>query len=323
MWTLSHRLLYCFRKSFHSISSILTFQEGIKLSLIFNENPRKSSIYSKYCLHKNHFIKAGGFLGILSFMNLGRRSQTTRERQNTFEIQQNEYREEQQRRYYRGNSNVYTPSWKVQKYQPSFVISPNSVIWGLIIANGVVLLMWNSSEGNFKAIRKMENHFTSSLRNLKEGRIWTLVTSSFSQKELSHFFFNMLSLYFLGGGLINTIGIPRFIGLYLSGGLCASISQIVYQNYIINRRRDIPCLGASGSVMAISVLFGSLYPWQPIHIYGIFPIPAIVIVFGYVGYNLLQVINTPRNSGIAYAGHLGGALYGFLYYAMLRIRYRL
>jgi len=44
----------------------------------------------------------------------------------------------------------------------------------------------------------MRKHFLSSITNLREGRIWTLVTPCFSQRDLGHFALNMFVLYSFG-----------------------------------------------------------------------------------------------------------------------------
>jgi membrane associated rhomboid family serine protease len=43
----------------------------------------------------------------------------------------------------------------------------------------------------------MWKNFILCMPNITEGRIWTLVTSTFSQMSTAHIFFNMLGLYFM------------------------------------------------------------------------------------------------------------------------------
>lgn len=43
----------------------------------------------------------------------------------------------------------------------------------------------------------MFKNFILSEFNIKAGRLWTLVTSSFSQMDSGHIFFNLLGLYFM------------------------------------------------------------------------------------------------------------------------------
>lgn len=43
----------------------------------------------------------------------------------------------------------------------------------------------------------MFKNFILSEMNMKAGRLWTVVTSTFSQMSASHIFFNLLGLYFM------------------------------------------------------------------------------------------------------------------------------
>jgi membrane associated rhomboid family serine protease len=70
----------------------------------------------------------------------------------------------------------------------------NFVLYAVIGANLAVF-------GGFEVIDYgfMRDNFTSSWRNLLQGRIWTVVTSAFAHKEIWHLAINMFVLYQFGG----------------------------------------------------------------------------------------------------------------------------
>jgi membrane associated rhomboid family serine protease len=63
-------------------------------------------------------------------------------------------------------------------------------------------------------------------------------------------------------------------------------------------------LGASGNIMALTAYFACVYPQASFLLFGIVPVPAWLCVSGLVGYDVMT----------GHAGHVGGALYGGLYY---------
>lgn len=79
----------------------------------------------------------------------------------------------------------------------------------------------------------MLDHFSVSMRNLKALRVWTLVTSAFSQESIMHLFVNCLTLYFIGPHILAAVGARRFLNIYLVGGLFSSVAHVTYQNFLL------------------------------------------------------------------------------------------
>lgn len=111
----------------------------------------------------------------------------------------------------------------------------------------------------------MSNNLTVSIKGLKEGRVWTLFTSAFSQSQPMHLAVNMLALYFLGSEVLRFLGPGRFLGLYMLSGFFSSIGHLLWSSNIRshsptamqrNAAERASAHGASGAVMAIAVLFG-------------------------------------------------------------------
>jgi hypothetical protein len=65
-------------------------------------------------------------------------------------------------------------------------------------------------------------------------------------------------------------------------------------------------------VFGILVLFACHFPKRIIYVWGIFPVPAMVLVAIYMVYEVVSTRNW--DDGIAHWAHIGGAAFGFLYY---------
>jgi membrane associated rhomboid family serine protease len=57
--------------------------------------------------------------------------------------------------------------------------------------------------------------------------------------------------------------------------------------------------------MAVTTLFGAMFPTKIIYLNFIIPVPAILLAAGYVGYDLYQSLANPHDR-VSHAGHLGG-----------------
>ena len=102
--------------------------------------------------------------------------------------------------------------------------------------------------------------------------LWTLFTSMFAHIYFAHLFFNMFSLFFIGGFLEKIIGRKRFFWLYIISGLLGGIF-FVLSGLIFNN--DIPGVGASGALFGVLGVLVVLVPYSKIYlIVG----PLIVII---------------------------------------------
>jgi rhomboid-like protein len=74
---------------------------------------------------------------------------------------------------------------------------------------------------------------------------WTLITSSFSQKDVGHLLFNGFSYYFTVPSILFALGNTGFLALYLGAGLVASVSSIWWHT-AVQKQSKFSSLGASG-----------------------------------------------------------------------------
>jgi membrane associated rhomboid family serine protease len=135
-------------------------------------------------------------------------------------------------------------------------------------------------------------------------RPWTLLTYAFTHVGIFHVFFNLLMLFFFGPPLEGRWGSQPFLRYYLvaaAGGAVFSLMQPY--GYVI---------GASGAIYGLMLAFAMAWPNMPIHVFGIFPVPAKWLVGGMAVISVLYII-APQADGVAHWAHLGGFVTGFLY----------
>jgi membrane associated rhomboid family serine protease len=88
---------------------------------------------------------------------------------------------------------------------------------------------------------------------------------------------------------------------------------IAYADYLLECRRSVATVGASGSVFGILLAFGMLYPNARLML--IFPPIPIKAKYMVIGYGLFELgaglVNSPEDN-VAHFAHLGGMLFGYL-----------
>ena len=152
---------------------------------------------------------------------------------------------------------------------------------------------------------------------LKKGQIWRLITSAFCHDRFGilHIVFNMLFLYWFGRFVEATYGSKEFLCFYLVAALVASFAFIGLELFTGDRHGAI---GASGAVMGVVCVFAMWNPHHTIRMYFMFPIQIRYLLLIYVIFDLHPVLltlsGTVTHTGVAHAAHLGGLLFGYLYY---------
>jgi membrane associated rhomboid family serine protease len=142
---------------------------------------------------------------------------------------------------------------------------------------------------------------------LRDKRYDTLITKGFVHADMSHLFFNMLTLYFFGPYLEARIGTPKFVSLYFIGLLIASLGTFV------RRRRDpkYASLGASGAINTVLFAFIVYYPLVNIYVFFAIPVPAFLYAILYLAYSFWASKNVRDN--VNHDAHFDGALVGLLF----------
>ena len=84
----------------------------------------------------------------------------------------------------------------------------DKVLYGLIAANCAGFFLWQSHPN------LMARHATVSVSSVREGRLYTLLTSAFSHASLNHLVANMFTFYFFGREIGLTFGGKKVENLF-------------------------------------------------------------------------------------------------------------
>lgn len=148
-----------------------------------------------------------------------------------------------------------------------------------------------------------------------DGELWRLVTPIFLHSEgmLTHIVFNMLVLWWVGQQLELRYGRHEFLAFYLTAGVFANAINLLVE--ATGLKAYSFGYGASGAVTASLVLYAFLEPRRQILVMFVLPMPIWVAVTIYVVLDALGALGARIDGApVAYVVHLGGALFGAVYY---------
>jgi membrane associated rhomboid family serine protease len=150
---------------------------------------------------------------------------------------------------------------------------------------------------------------------------WALFTKMFVHANLSHFFMNMLVLWFVGLGVEQRLGRRSFVLLYLASGIFAVLITLAGVYLLPAALRalplalpgpGIPNVGASGAIFGLLGFMVTAFPRERFML--IFPFPiamrAWVLAVIFIAFNLFLAFT---NAGIAWWAHLAGMAVGALW----------
>ncbi|MCL1666268.1 rhomboid family intramembrane serine protease [Elizabethkingia ursingii] len=137
-----------------------------------------------------------------------------------------------------------------------------------------------------------------------------LLTSGFLHADIMHLLFNMLTLYFFSGIVIDYFGKLGFVLIYFG----AIIAGNLFSMFIYKNNPMYSAIGASGGVSGILFAAIAMNPYLGIGFFFI-PIPIPGYIFGalYFGYSVYMMLNPKEWDNLGHAAHLGGSVVGLVY----------
>jgi membrane associated rhomboid family serine protease len=138
--------------------------------------------------------------------------------------------------------------------------------------------------------------------------LWQLASYLFLHGGFFHLFFNMFALWMFGSELERYFGSNRFLRYYFITGIGAGITVV-----LTTPHSAIPTIGASGAIYGILLAYGLIFPNRYVYLYFIFPIKAKHLVLLFTALELFATWGYAAD-GIAHFAHLGGMLFGYLYF---------
>ena len=121
----------------------------------------------------------------------------------------------------------------------------------------------------------------------------------------------MLMLFFFGPAVEERMGGSSFGLFYFTCGFGGAVLSLLSAPLV----SQVAIVGASGAVLGVALAFAMYWPNAPIYI---FPLPVPIKVKWLVGFLVLLnlfMASAGFSDGIAWAAHVGGLLFGFIYIA--------
>ncbi len=143
-----------------------------------------------------------------------------------------------------------------------------------------------------------------------------LLTSMFLHGGLLHLGGNLLFLWIFGNNIEDHLGHTRYLIFYLLGGIFASAAHIG-----LNPDSTIPVVGASGAIAAVMGAYLVWFPDAPVRTVVFFFFITLVDIRAkwLLGFWFVSQFFTSPQSGVAWAAHVGGFVFGVILAYMVRM----
>lgn len=198
---------------------------------------------------------------------------------------------------------------------PGFFDGAPVTKWLIIINVGIFLLqivLTGKGERLF-----MQSWGDTSIRDtFMKFQLWRLITSQFLHADFGHLLFNCLGLLFFGPHVERWMKSSPYLVFYLLAGI---FGDLVYTTLFFipglfeSHSLDSAAIGASCGVLGILAVFYFIAPNATVMVFLIIPVPIKTMAIVFLVYESCIVVFDLHNSGGS-AGHLGGALFGYLFF---------
>ncbi len=146
-----------------------------------------------------------------------------------------------------------------------------------------------------------------------EGQVWRLFTYAFLHDTKGfpwHILINMLFLWWFGKEIEDLYGSREFLCFYLVSALLGGVAFTIWG--LTGTGHGLLCLGASGAVTAVMVVFALHFPHRVIYLWFVLPVPIWAFVVFQIAQDTLIFVSD-QHSRTAVVVHLAGAAFGFFY----------
>ncbi len=201
--------------------------------------------------------------------------------------------------------------------------APRSITITLIVINVVVYFVDRLSADTGSGILFISNlaeYLAIDGNTLMRPWMWfQFLTYGFLHdiNSINHVLFNMIGLFFFGRTIEQRLGRMEFLRFYLLatvlGGIVGAVSNMIAVNMTGTPTYTV---GASGAVVAVTILFACYYPQAEILLMFVFPVKAWVLAVFFVAMNLGGAFGfgIGIESNTAFTVHLAGAFFALGYY---------
>jgi len=200
---------------------------------------------------------------------------------------------------------------------------PTSVVIWLIIINLVVYaaIMFTTSNqpgvgyvSQVNEVLKLEGDAL-----VKPWKLYGLATYGFahacpgSPTGILHVLMNMYGLFLFGRDVERKYGRAEFLSFYVAALLLSGIGWLLFETiFTLGEGPVHGAIGASGAVVAVTILYCINFPKHTLYLLGLIAVPAWLVGLMFVGFDLMNALGIGR-SNIAWQAHLAGAAVAAVY----------
>jgi len=202
------------------------------------------------------------------------------------------------RDYNRGGSYDDSPGIRVS--------GPTTVTVKLVIVTFAVYAVQYIAGGWFTNALELHDNWYA-----RPWLIYELLTYGFlhSLTDFRHILFNMFVLWLFGREVEAKYGGREFLVFYLAAIVAAGVAWTLAE---LANDRLAAVVGASGGISAVLILYALCFPRRIVLFMFVIPMPMWVFGVLIVGFDIIRAMDV--DNPVAATAHLGGALFGFLYY---------
>lgn len=166
-------------------------------------------------------------------------------------------------------------------------------------------------------VRKvLERDFVFDSRHPEKVQTWIL--SALSHQNTAHCAFNLITLSSFAS-VLSSLSTRHFSAI-LFGSAFASAGTWLFEQR--GKKRDGRAIGASGVVSGVLSTVTMLVPRLPVRLMFVLPLPLWVATAGYFVADT-YMMTTSGEQTIGHSAHIGGGLFGVLYYLLFLRRFGL
>jgi len=168
----------------------------------------------------------------------------------------------------------------------------------IIVANVIISL---KGFNDFSFFEK----YKFNIAGIRKGEKIRMFSSGFLHADFSHLLFNMITLYFFANVVIISLGVVKFILIYLASLVFGNLLSFFFHK----EEFHYSAIGASGAVMGI--LYSAIL-FDPNAMLIVFVIPMKAWIFGIL-FLLFSIYGMKKSIGnIGHDAHFGGAIAGYV-----------
>ena len=177
-------------------------------------------------------------------------------------------------------------------------IHPATIV---IIAANIIISLKGFSDFSFFEKYKFN------IAGIRRGEQIRMFSSGFLHVDYAHLLFNMLTLYFFANVVIGSVGVTKFVLIYLASLIVGNLLSF----YFHKDEYHYSAVGASGAVTGVLYAAILFYPDMGLFLFFIpIPIPAWIFGILYLLYAIYGMRS--RHGNIGHDAHFGGAIGGVI-----------